>query len=410
MLKGLALSNWKSFGDGDANSELTFGRTTLLVGPNGSGKSNVLDALRALQGAALDLPFAEVLRGRWEGGRQVWGGVRGAEGEAANVGHSEFSIGSRWTVSGSEVSHFLTVSTAPEVQLVWEALFEDQARVAYWFDTNAPTLGASGGPQPGGGIKVGLRSLGGGRNLSLVLSAARSLLGQVEPVDRVDPAVIARSRAVRQAMRDIMHLEIQPERMRGPAPLHATRMGSAGDNVAAVLHSMHEGMRSDLVDWLSELCAPRVEGLHFEVVEAVREVYFFVEEGAGRRVSSRSLSDGTLRFLGILVGLLTAPPDSLVLLEEPDVGLHPARVHLLAQILEEIPKRRSIQVIATTHSPILLAHLSDTLLADTLAFDREQQTGFTLGRRLGDLRSFDTLRDSRHRDHLVSTGWLERAA
>ncbi|GAB4208915.1 MAG: hypothetical protein OHK0013_27810 [Sandaracinaceae bacterium] len=157
----------------------------------------MLDALRALQGTALDLSFSEVLRGRWEGGRQVWPGVRGGEGEAANVGDSEFSIGSRWTVAGSEVSHLLTVSTAPEVQLVREALFEDQAKVAYWFDTQAPTLGTSGGPQPGGAIKVGLRGRGGGRNPTVVLSAARSLLGQVEPIDRVDPAVISRSRASR---------------------------------------------------------------------------------------------------------------------------------------------------------------------------------------------------------------------
>ncbi|AKF04653.1 AAA family ATPase [Sandaracinus amylolyticus] len=407
MLTTLALEGWKSFG---ALVELPLARTTLLVGPNASGKSNVLDAIRFLQGIALDLPLTDVLRGSWDGGRQVWPGIRGAEVEAAHVGAGRFTLGTAWSDASSKIEHGVCVQTRPEVALAEEALFDGDGRVRYWFDTHAKTLGERKGLQAGGAIAVAIRATGaGGRNVSATYSASRSLLGQIEITERVDPRVVENARAVRARLRGITHVEIHPQLMRDPAPLHWKQMGASGEHVAAVLHSMSDAQRADLVDWISELCAPRVGAIDFDVVESVREVYFFLREQSGARISARSLSDGTLRFLGILVALLTAPEGSLIVLEEPDVGLHPARVHLLAEILESVPRERNIQVLATTHSPILLAHLSDEVLANVIAFDRDPSTGWSIAKRVGTLPHYPLLRDSEQRDHLIATGWLERA-
>ena len=400
MLNRLSLSHWKSFD----TANLDFGKSTLLVGPNGAGKSNVFDALRFLQGAALDLPLTDVLGGRWEGGRQVWPGIRGGEAESA-LGGGWFAVGTVWPGQW----HLLSVLQKGSASVHIETLSDSLERRTDLFDTHASSLGTKKGPQPGGAINVAYRSVGGGRSGNVTLSAARSLLGQIEPTERMDPAVVEAARAVRRALREIIHLEILPSAMRGPAPLHAAQMGASGENVAAVLYEMSEKDRQEVLDWLTELCAPNVTKLEFEVVQSVREVYLFLVEANGTRISARSLSDGTLRFLGILVGLLTAPEGSLILLEEPDVGLHPARIHLLAEILEAIPKRRNIQVIATTHSPVLLAHLSDEMLADVLAFDRDKETGHSVVKRVGELPYFERLRTSQDRGHLIATGWLERA-
>ena len=400
MLNRLSLNNWKSF----EIANLDFGRSTLLVGPNGAGKSNVFDALRFLQGAALDLPLTDVLGGRWEGGRQVWPGIRGGEAESA-LGGRAFALVTMWPGQW----HLLSVEQKGSASVQLETLSDSGERRTDLFDTHAFSLGAKKGPQPGGAINVAYRSVGGGRSGNVTLSAARSLLGQIEPTERMDPAVVEAARTVRRALREIIHLEILPSAMRGPAPLHAAQMGASGENVAAVLYEMSEKDRQEVLDWLTELCAPNVTKLDFEVVQSVREVYLFLVEANGTRISARSLSDGTLRFLGILVGLLTAPEGSLILLEEPDVGLHPARIHLLAEILEAIPKRRNIQVIATTHSPVLLAHLSDEMLADVLAFDRDKETGHSVVKRVGELPYFERLRTSQDRGHLIATGWLERA-
>lgn len=402
MLKAVWLKRWKSFFE----ANLPVGRTTLLVGPNGAGKSNVFDALRFLQGAALDLPLTDVLRGRWEGGREVWSGIRGGEAEVALKG-TTFSLSTEWQ---GPLYQVVSVDTHAGARLESEVVGDDRPdRQTFLYSTHASSLGSRHGPQPGGAINAAYRSIGGGRSGNVTLSAARSLLSQIEPTERMDPAVVEGARAIRRALREIIHLEILPSAMRGPAPLHAAQMGASGENVAAVLYEMSEKDRQEVLDWLTELCAPNVTKLEFEVVQSVREVYLFLVEANGTRISARSLSDGTLRFLGILVGLLTAPEGSLILLEEPDVGLHPARIHLLAEILEAIPKRRNIQVIATTHSPVLLAHLSDEMLADVLAFDRDKETGHSVVKRVGELPYFERLRTSQDRGHLIATGWLERA-
>jgi predicted ATPase len=183
----------------------------------------------------------------------------------------------------------------------------------------------------------------------------------------------------------------------------------SGENISPVLFAM-KGKKSlaDVVDWLAELTASEIETIDFDQTK-LREVMMILVEARGRRTSARSASDGTLRFLGEVVALLTSPRGSLVVLEEPDVGLHPARIRLLAELLEHVTKDRGVQVIATTHSPTLLAHLSKEALGAVVAFGRDPDTGDTRCVRLQDLPHFQTLRDAPNLEHLVSTGWLERA-
>src|SRR6266850_3546701 len=116
MLTTLCPTNWKSFGSKEAQV-ISFGPVTLLVGPNASGKSNVIDALRLLQGAALDLPIYEALRGRWEGGREVWPGIRGGEAEAAHSGSPTFTLHTFWRTEENELDHFLVIKTGKEIEV-----------------------------------------------------------------------------------------------------------------------------------------------------------------------------------------------------------------------------------------------------------------------------------------------------
>lgn len=65
-----------------------------------------------------------------------------------------------------------------------------------------------------------------------------------------------------------------------------------------------------------------------------------------------SLSDGTLRFICLATLLLQPKPPALMLLDEPELGLHPAAIALLAEML----------ATASQHTQILLATQSVTLL------------------------------------------------
>lgn len=65
-----------------------------------------------------------------------------------------------------------------------------------------------------------------------------------------------------------------------------------------------------------------------------------------------SVSDGTLRYLCLLAILLHPSPPPLVMIEEPELGLHPDIIPQLGKLLVEASERT--QLIVTTHSDILV--------------------------------------------------------
>ncbi len=101
-----------------------------------------------------------------------------------------------------------------------------------------------------------------------------------------------------------------------------------------------------------------------------------------------SLSDGTLRFIA-LATLLLQPEKfrpSVILVDEPELGLHPAAITLLASLIKMVSEKT--QVIVSTQSPFLLDHFQpeDVLVADRV----EGSTQFT---RLDSTKLADWLQD-----------------
>lgn len=82
------------------------------------------------------------------------------------------------------------------------------------------------------------------------------------------------------------------------------------------------------------------------------------EEALSDGLPASRLSDGTIRFLFLLVVLLNPEPAPLICIEEPEIGLHPDILPTLAKLLVEASERT--QLIVTTHSDILLDALTDT--------------------------------------------------
>lgn len=65
-----------------------------------------------------------------------------------------------------------------------------------------------------------------------------------------------------------------------------------------------------------------------------------------------SLSDGTLRFICLATLLLQPNPPALILLDEPELGLHPFAIRILAEMLQSVAQK--VQVILATQSVTLL--------------------------------------------------------
>lgn len=400
MLRTLHFDHWKSFGAATDRSRIQLAPLSLLVGPNGSGKSNALDGLRFLQGAAFDYPLADVLRGRWEGQREIWPAIRGSIVEAPHAGRDRFAIQTTWGLESHRIEHRLSVSTDGDVAVEAESLSDADG---HGFETEAAP-GEDGEPAA---VKVALRGTDQGSAQDRDYASDRSLLRQVGFFARSHPVALS-AHVLRDALREMVFLDVRPALMREYRPLNGGHLGAAGENISPVIRGLPEAQREDIVGWLAELCAPEITGIEFDETK-LREVMMILVERDGRKVSARSASDGTLKFLGEVVALLTAPRGSVIVLEEPDVGLHPSRIRLLVELLEYVTGERGVQVIATTHSSAMLAHLKPDALANVVAFARDPDTGDTMCSRAGDLPHFEQLRDARDAEHLLSTGWLERA-
>jgi predicted ATPase len=81
------------------------------------------------------------------------------------------------------------------------------------------------------------------------------------------------------------------------------------------------------------------------------------EHGIEEPIPATRLSDGTLKFLCLLAVLLHPEPPPLICIEEPELGLHPDALAVLADALREASQR--CQIVVTTHSEALVNALSD---------------------------------------------------
>ena len=143
----------------------------------------------------------------------------------------------------------------------------------------------------------------------------------------------------------------------GPQPIGLSSGRIRGDagNLAHVLKRVKSDERSHFVfmEFLSELYEG-VEDIGF--TEAEDYLFFFVIEN-GQRVPAARISDGTLRYLALLVVLCDPEPSHLICLEEPEMGLHPDLIQVVAQAIRYASERT--QIIATTHSVSLVDKFTD---------------------------------------------------
>lgn len=95
------------------------------------------------------------------------------------------------------------------------------------------------------------------------------------------------------------------------------------------------------------------------------------------------LSDGSIRFICLATALLQPQPPSTIIIDEPELGLHPAAISILAELIQDASKRT--QLIIATQSPALIDHFG---VDDVIAVNRKN--GATTFQRLQekDLKSW----------------------
>lgn len=414
MLKTLRLERFKNF----ETAELQLGPLTLLVGTNASGKSNIRDAFRFLHGISRGYNLAEIIGEKWgEGGELQWRGIRGGTKEAPFPGESVFAIETEMSVQddGSErnASYRIKVDVGRNGKppRIVEEHLRIKGRGKFVFDSHPD--GVASLPMDDFHIAVRLTKKGQsgfiGRTLNFTNS--RPVLHQVLDHPEVKPpAVKELSRLAMGSLTSMRFLDLNPEAMRNPSLPGQTNLGDQGQNLSAVLQAIceDESKKRALVEWLKALTPMDAKDFEFPQDQAGRVLVTLVE-ASGQRISAYSASDGTLRFLAMIAALLGPEPARFYFFEELDNGIHPARLHLLLQLIEQRVGAAGIQMVATTHSPQLLGLLSPQSREYASLVYRLPDARDARIRRVLDIPNAREALEKKSWADLHQSGWLENA-
>lgn len=352
VFESITLRNFLSYGPGEHTIPLK--ALNVLIGPNGSGKSNLVEAFEVLRGVPGDLELP-IRRG---GGVDdwLWNGPRETDSAELKV---VFPPG------------VVAPDVHPPPSVLYRVRFGSEAGRFVVLDERIENCEAMPGhPKPYYyfGYRDGLpflntRGRHGERGLNRSsIDRTQSVLSQ-----RKDPENYPEVARVGDLLGGIMTYRkwnFGPDSdVRRPcstgAPTH--RLEEDFSNLPARLSALQRDSRfkQRLKDALGEV-APGYSDFSL-VLEGGRLQLYVTEDGY--TVPAHRLSDGTLRYLCLLTILLAPGSATVVVIEEPELGLHPDMMPILRDALVEASAR--VQVVVTTHSFVLvdaMTHHADAVV------------------------------------------------
>lgn len=408
MLTRLRVSGFKNLVEVD----IRFGPFTCIAGANGVGKSNLFDAIRFLSALA-DMPLMDAAAS-----------VRDEAGRSRDISTLFHHTGERFAPEisfeaemivplqgvddlGQEAKASITFlryrlrlayrdqtnSNSKPLEIIEESLVQinktDAKKNLPFPHNNDWRESVIDGKRSGGafistsadGI-IQVHQDGGGRGKPRSFLAASLLRSLISASNAAESPTMLLARREMQSWR---LLQLEPSALRRPDEYNApSRLGMDGGHLPATLYRLVEDYSRAAPDepQANSPIYTEIANRLANLIEDVRTVY--VDRDESRRLSTlmasirdgtthsaKALSDGTLRFLALSVLELDPQETGLICLEEPENGIHPARIPAMLRLLQEIatdpdeavdsmnPLR---QVIINTHSPAVVQQVPEDSL------------------------------------------------
>jgi len=351
MLRRIAIKGFKSLVD----VELELPRLVVLAGPNAAGKSNVLDALQMLARSGtqrtLTEALAEPIRGfPAEAFTLPQGGLPELleQPTARFVIESDLMLGSQATNGNPDrVRYRVGVDIDPDtgrLSLADEYLSRLSKR---WEPKDRPRVEVENG-------QLTLRrSGGGGRPPHEQLGANHTLLSDA----RLSGSSYPLFDGVRDELRlwRTYYLDPSAAMRTAVAPRDVADIGVHGEHLAPFLYGLKADRPKafDAVRRALRSVIPAIGRLDVDL-DTKRGTLDIQIEQDGTTFSSRIVSEGTLRVLGLCAIAVTAEA-GLIAFEEPENGVQPQRIDRIAELLASASRRSGAQLVITTHSPGFVA-------------------------------------------------------
>ncbi len=414
MLTRLKVSGFKNLVDVDVR----FGSFTCVAGANGVGKSNLFDAIRFLSAIA-DRPLIDAaLSVRDEKSRTTdvrslfhrvgdeYANEMSFEAEMIIPAEGVDDLGQQAKASITFLRYCLTLAYREDDKLrslgSLEIIKEELVRInlsyakANLLFNHEPIWRKSA--VKGSGrvpsfisteiiekerlIKLRLEGKQAKHRLLISVNPSRTLLSMANTAE--SPTVLLAKRE----MQSWRLLQLEPSALRQPDEFTSpTKLAMDGSHLAATLYRLarfntnystteltedeaEEQVYSQVANRLAQLIND-VRKVGIDRDEKRQLLTLIVTGRDGTAHPARALSDGTLRFLALAVLALDPETQGLLCLEEPENGIHPARIPKILQLLQDIatdvnypinidnPLR---QVIINTHSPAVVMQIPDDSL------------------------------------------------
>jgi len=322
MLKQIRVQNFKAIAD----CTLDLSPLHLLIGPNDSGKTSFLEAIAAVS-RSLDHQAASTFLGRWSGQQLVHAGC----GDNAVVFES--------VIEGNVAGIY---------------------KLAYGFPTKDRTVSL-------------LRS---SWNNTSILSSGDTLTGHRSRKRSLSHPAFEEANALCEAIAPCWYLRWSARNLSLPAtlsPERHLRLAGNGFGLPTMLDDLLGSDRDSFGELERKFCAqfPDVKGLKLKQEAAFnspfddpeqtlalqpgngKQLYFLLVNGA--EIPAPQAAEGMLYTLAFMAISYLPDPPKLLLVEEPENGIHPGRMQSIVRLLREMTEKTpSIQIIMTSHSPFLV--------------------------------------------------------
>lgn len=354
MIKRIRVRNFKSLADFDFNNLSKF---NCLIGMNGAGKSTVLQVI-------------DFISQLMEGKIDEW--LEQREWKASEL------HGKSLTVSG--IRYVLKLDnnfmTAKGIAFLVEYQSNNGDKISWTADFNTNKLLCLQEYVSVNDIeqfRVQRKQYRAGKEdyKDIAFNYQGSILSQLR--DSEIPAPILE---FRNYLRQIKSLELlSPNLLRKRARTTDMDIGTGGEKLSAFLHGI-KGEKRDTLIQLLKTFYPNLIDYKVSSQRAGWKKLTIIEQFGEQKLETeaRHINDGLLRILAILAQ--SSSNHSLILLDEIENGINPEIVEKLVDTLVN----SKLQILVTTHSPMILNYLEDEVARDSVQFIYKNDKGETKAR------------------------------
>jgi len=319
-IKQLVLKRFRSI----PSERITFDNPTIFVGRNGSGKSNLVSAFSFLADAMAS-PLQAVF--------DKAGGISTVRNRTSGRSYP-LNLGLRvdfGRLNGKAASGFYAFEVRALKNYGFSVVREQCSVGGAWFDRIGTKFTSNVG-----GMKPSLDPA----SLSLPLVGGE-----------------AKFAPVLRTLASMRVYSIEPGKLREmQEPDSGVSLKPDGGNVTSVLKEIERQSKDDFrrISNILATIVPNTKRVAVMKHGKNLSLQFTQEWGEKKRLNfdGFSMSDGTLRAIGLLAALFQRPVPSLIAVEEPEATIHPGALESVLDLLRHAS--RQMQVMITTHSPDLL--------------------------------------------------------